>query len=130
MPKRLMICLAVAALAIAACHSYGNPSPTPTGSPVSPQPNPSVKTARVLVTILGTPTARIPVEESTPRDKQSPRPGTPFETRRTNKNGMARFSHLKPNGVYCWVALLGQGHTSSECASWVIWQTSTIPLGT
>jgi hypothetical protein len=130
MPKRLLVCLAVAALAIAACHSYSAVSPTPSSSPASPSPNPSIKKATILVTVLGTPAARIPVEESTPKNKVSPRPGKPFDTQNTGKKGLAHFTHLKPTDIYCWVAVLGQSHTSSECASWAIWQNSTINLGT
>jgi hypothetical protein len=129
MPKRLMIVLVAAALAIAACHN-SSVAPTPSGSPLSPSPNPSVTRATVLVTILGTPAPRIPVQESTPKNTASPRPGTPFETRRTNDKGKAFFSHLKPSKTYCWVAILAPGHTSSECAGWAVWQTSIITLGT
>jgi hypothetical protein len=129
MPKRLMIVLAAAALAIAACHNSSSVTPQPSGS-VSPVPNPSITRANILVTILGSPAARIPVQESTPKNTASPRPGTPFETRRTNAKGKAFFGHLKPNKTYCWVAILSPGHTSSECAGWSVWQTSIIVLGT
>lgn len=130
MPKRLMIVLAAAALAIAACHNSSSVTPQPSGSPASPVPNPSVTRATILVTILGSPAPRIPVQESTPKNAQSPRPGTPFETRRTNSKGKAFFGHLKPSKTYCWVAILSPGHTSSECAGWSIWQTSIVTLGT
>ncbi len=131
MPKSLMIVLTGAALvlAIVSCHS-GSVAPTPSGSPASPVPNPSITRATVLVTILGTPAPRIPVQESTPKNTASPRPGTPFETRRTNSKGKAFFGHLKPSKTYCWVAILSPGHTSSECAGWSVWQTSIITLGT
>jgi hypothetical protein len=129
MPKSLMIVLAAAALAIAACHG-SSVTPQPSGSPGSPSPNPSATRATIMVTILGSPTARIPVEESTPKNTVSPRPGTPFETRRTNEKGLAHFGHLKPSKTYCWVAILSPGHTSSQCASWSIWQSTTITLGT
>ncbi len=131
MPKRLMIVLTGAALAlsIAACHSSGSVTPTPSAS-TSATPDPKITKAEVNVTILGTPAARIPVEESTPKNTASPRPGTPFDTRHTNKHGNAFFYHLKPSKTYCWVAILGRGRTSSECAPWSIWQTSTISLGT
>ena len=125
-----MIVLAAAALAIAACHNSSSMTPQPSGSPASPVPNPSVTRATIQVTILGTPAARIPVQESTPKNTASPRPGTPFETRHTNAKGRAFFSHLKPSKTYCWVALLSPGHTSSECAGWSVWQTSIINLGT
>jgi hypothetical protein len=129
MPKRLMIVLALASLAIAACHSSSMPatSPAPSGSP---SPDPSIKAATIEVTILGTPTANIPVEESTPRSTSSPRPGTPFQTKYTKKKGMVKFTGLKPSGTYCWVAILGPGLRSSQCANWTIWQTGTIILGT
>ncbi len=130
MPKRLMMFLAVAALAISACHNSMSAAPSPSASAGSPNPNPSITTATISVTVLGTAAPRIPVEESTPRSKVSPRPGTPFETRRTGKKGNVHFHHLKPNQTYCWVAVLGQGHTSSDCAPWSVWQNSTIPLGT
>ncbi len=131
MPKRLMIVLTGAALvlAIAACHSSSSVTPQPSGS-VSPVPNPSVTRAHVLVTILGSPAARIPVQESTPKNTASPRPGTPFQTKRTNSEGKTFFGHLKPSKTYCWVAILAPGHTSSECAGWAIWQTTIITLGT
>jgi len=74
--------------------------------------------------------AHIPVEESTPKNKVSPRPGKPFETKHTGKHGHVQFTHLKPSRIYCWVAVLGSRHTSSECASFDIWQNETINLGT
>ena len=81
MPKRLLLLLAVAALAIVACNN-SSATPTPSSSPVSPHPDPSITKAAVLVTILGTPQPHIPVEESTPKNSSSPRPGTPFDDRR------------------------------------------------
>jgi hypothetical protein len=129
MPKRLLLALVAGALAIAACHG-GSTTPTPSSSPASPSPNPSVKKAEVLVTIGGTPAPKIPVEESTPKSTSSPRPGTPFDTQYTNKKGVAHFTHLKPNGTYCWVAIISSSFKSSECASWAIWQTGEISLGT
>jgi len=128
MPKRLLLVLAVAALAIAACNS-GSGSATPTSSPFSPSPNPSVTKASVLVTILGTPQPHVPVQESTPKNTSSPRPGTPFDTEYTNKKGVAHFFGLKPDKIYCWVAVIGT-IKFSECASWAVWQTSQIDLGT
>ena len=44
--------------------------------------------------------------------------------------GLAHFNMLDPKKTYCWVAVFGSGHNSSQCASWDIWQTSTILLGT
>jgi hypothetical protein len=129
MPKRLLIALALVALAAAACHS-GTSVPTPSSSPASPSPNPSITKATILVTINGTPQPKIPVDESTPANPASPRPGKTFETKVTNKKGLAKFDGLKPSKTYCWVALLGSGQTSSECAGWAIWQTGTITLGT
>jgi hypothetical protein len=129
MPKRLMIVLCVAALMVAACHSGSSTTPTPSFTPGSPAPNPSITAAHVLVTINGSPKPRIPVEESTPRSTASPRPGTPFETLNTNKNGKVKFTGLKPAKTYCWVAILPQGK-SVECAGWEVWQTSIISLGT
>jgi hypothetical protein len=129
MPRRLLLALAVAALAIAACHG-GSTTPTPSSSPASPVPNPSIKKALVEVTINGTPAAKIPVEESTPRSTSSPRPGTPFDTVKTNYKGIAHFYKLKPSKTYCWVAVISSNFKSSECAGWEVWQTSTITLGT
>jgi hypothetical protein len=128
MPKRLLLVLAAAALAIAACHS-GSTTPSATGTPFSPSPNPSITKAGVLVTILGTPQPHVPVEESTPKNTSSPRPGTPFDTEKTNKNGVAHFYGLKPDKTYCWVAIVGS-IKFSECAGWAVWQTGQIDLGT
>jgi hypothetical protein len=130
MPKRLMIVLSVVALAIAACHSSGSTTPIASSTPSSPSPNPSVTFTHVLVTINGSPKPRIPVLESTPASTSSPRPGKAFETLLTNKNGKAKFTDLKPAKTYCWVAELGPGQTSSQCAGWEVWQTSIINLGT
>ncbi|MGA7356901.1 MAG: hypothetical protein WA431_10735 [Candidatus Cybelea sp.] len=128
MPKRLLLVLAVAALAIAACHSSST-TPSPSSSPASPKPNPSVTKAAVLVTILGTPQPHVPVQESTPKDTSSPRPGTPFDTEYTNKKGVAHFFHLKPSQTYCWVATVGTIKLST-CAGWPTWQSSQVLLGT
>lgn len=130
MPKRLMIVLCVAALAVAACHSSSSTTPTPSFTPGSPAPDPSITAAHVFVTIDGSPRRKIPVEESTPKSTSSPRPGTPFETLLTNKKGKIKFTGLKPSKTYCWVALLGRGKKSFECAGWEIWQTTVITLGT
>jgi hypothetical protein len=129
MPKRLMIVLCVAALAVAACHSNTSTTPTPSFTPGSSSPNPKITAAHVLVTINGSPKPHIPVEESTPKSTASPRPGTPFQTLNTNKNGKVVFTGLKPAKTYCWVALLPKGK-SFECAAWQSWQTSLITLGT
>lgn len=129
MPKRLMIVLVLAALSIAACHSGAVPSTSPSPT-TSSTPNPKIKTATIEVTILGTPKADIPVEISTPRSSSSPRPGTPFETKDTKKKGKVKFTGLNPNKYYCWVAILGTGLKSAECANWTIWQTGTIIIGT
>jgi len=125
-----MIVLCVAALAVAACHNNSSTSPMPSFSPVSSSPNPKITAAHVLVTINGLPKPKIPVEESTPRSTASPRPGTPFETLLTNKQGKVKFTDLKPAKTYCWVANLGSGKKSFECAGWAVWQTSLITLGT
>ncbi len=102
----------------------------PSSSPVSPSPNPSITKALVQVTIGGTPAAKIPVEESTPKNPASPRPGAPFDTVITGKKGYAHFHDLKPSKTYCWVAVISHSIQSSECAGWAIWQNSTIFLGT
>jgi hypothetical protein len=130
MPKRLLLAVAVIALVIsAACHSSSSTTPTPSFSPGSPSPNPSVTKALVEVTVLGTPTAKVPVEISTPRDPNSPRPGHPFLTKTTGIKGLARFNHLKPSKTYCWLAIISPSFRSSECAGWAVWQTGTIMLG-
>ncbi len=130
MPKSLLFALAVAALVIAACSSGGSSSPSPTVSPGSPLPNPSITTAKVFVSVNGTPAPKIPVEISTPKNTASARPGTPFETKNTGQQGYVRFKDLKPSKTYCWVATISAHFKSSECASWEIWQSSIIPLGT
>jgi hypothetical protein len=129
MPKRFMLGLALIALGIVACHGSST-TPSATASPASPSPNPSITKALILVTIKGTPKPNIPVEESTPADPGSPRPGQTIETILTGKKGMATFRHLAPSKTYCWVAVFGKGLESSECAGWAVWQTGTIELGT
>jgi hypothetical protein len=129
MPKRFLIALAVIAIAVAACSS-GSSSPSPTIPPGSPLPNPNDHMANIKVTINGTPAAKIPVEASTPRSTSSPRPGTPFETLNTNHKGVVHFKKLKPSQTYCWVAKLGSGQSSSECTTWLLWQSGQIVLGT
>lgn len=130
MPKRLMIILAITSLAIAACHSASVSTPPSAGPSISPTPNPKIKKATIQVTVLGTPAAGVPVEASTPRSTSSPRPGAPFATVTTGKKGFAHFTGLNPRKYYCWVAILAPGIRYSECASWALWQTSTIILGT
>ncbi|MBV8066521.1 MAG: hypothetical protein JO113_00990 [Candidatus Eremiobacteraeota bacterium] len=129
MPKRLLFVLAAVAIAVAACKSGSSSTPLPSGSPVSPSPNPSISQALVSVTVGGTHEPRIPVEISTPKNPSSPRPGKPFQVKKTGKKGGTTFRDLKPDGTYCWVALISPRFKSSECASWAIWQTSTIMLG-
>ncbi|MGA8097634.1 MAG: hypothetical protein WB810_03120, partial [Candidatus Cybelea sp.] len=104
MPKRLLLALGIAAFAIAACHSSST-TPNASFTPLSPSPNPSIKKANVIVTIAGTPAANVPVEQSTPRNPASPRPGKPYETKNTGHKGMVHFTGLKPNATYCWVAV-------------------------
>ena len=130
MPRRLLLVLAVAALAIAACHSGSTNSTPATPLPASPSPNPSISSAIVQVLIGGTPAPNIPVEESTPKNTASPRPGTPFATLYTNHHGKVEFTHLKPSQTYCWVAIISPSFKSSECAGWAVWQTGEILLGT
>lgn len=130
MLKRLLIFLALAAVVVATACNSGSATPSPSGSPASPNPNPSITHAIVLVTVNGTPRPKVPIDESTPRSEGSPRPGKTIETRYTNKKGWTRFYDLKPSKSYCWVARVGAGVRFSQCASWEIWQTSTISLGT
>jgi hypothetical protein len=129
MPQRFLVALVIAAMAVAACKG-GSTSPTPSSTPYSPTPNPNITKAIVEVTINGTPRPRIPVEESTPRNKESPRPGKTIQTLITGKQGLTHFNHLKPSGVYCWVAILSPSQKSSECAGWAVWQTGNVVLGT
>ncbi len=129
MPQRFLFVLIVTAIAIAACNS-GSTTPTPSSTPASPTPNPKITKATVEVTINGTPRRNIPVALSTPRNKESPRPGKTIETLLTRKKGFAKFTGLKPSATYCWVATLGTNQTSSECAGWAVWQTGDILLGT
>jgi hypothetical protein len=128
MPRRLVLALAVISFVIAACHG-GSTTPTPSSTPASPSPNPSITTAKLEVTIAGTPAPKIPVEISTPANPTSPRPGTPFLTQNTNYKGKTAFHDLKPSKTYCWVALISPSFRSSECAGWAVWQTSIIILG-
>ncbi|MBV8155759.1 MAG: hypothetical protein JO029_01730 [Candidatus Eremiobacteraeota bacterium] len=132
MPKRVSILFAgfALALAFAACNNSSStitPTPAPSGTIT---PNPKDRSAAIEVTILQSPAPHIPVQISTPRSSSSPRPGTPFATQNTGKKGMTIFRKLNPTKTYCWVAQLGSGQTSSTCASWDVWQTSIISLGT
>ncbi|MFY9886183.1 MAG: hypothetical protein WAK15_15565, partial [Candidatus Cybelea sp.] len=121
MPKRLLLALGIAAFAIAGCHtSYSTPNTSFT--PLSPSPNPSIKKATIMVTLSGTPAPKIPVEQSTPSNPTSPRPGKPFDTEITGKKGLVHFKGLKPTATYCWVAIISPSFRSSECASWAVWQ--------
>lgn len=131
MPKRVMLLFTVFsfALAVTACKNGSNAVPTPAPS-VSFTPIPTDHKATIQVTILGTPAPKIPVEESTPASKSSPRPGTPFVTQTTGKQGKTIFTGLDPKGTYCWVAVLGAGQTSSSCGDFTLWQTGTVTLGT
>ena len=129
MPQRFLLVLVVISMAVAACHGSAA-NPTASSTPFSPSPNPSITKATVeVVTANGTPIPRIPVEESTPRNKESPRPGTPFDTEITGKQGLARFHNLKPSVTYCWVAVISTKTKSSECAGWSVWQSGDIVLG-
>lgn len=128
MPKRLLFVLAAVAVAVAACKS-GSSTPLPSSSPASPSPDPSISQALVSVTVGGTPAARIPVQISTPKNPTSPRPGRPFQIKKTGKKGGTTFRDLKPAGTYCWVAIITPSFKSSECAGWEIWQSNTIMLG-
>lgn len=131
MPKAFVIFMSVVGLAVVLSDCGGSSSSTPAPSPsVSFTPNPTVTKATVSVTLLGTAAPNIPVEESTPADPASPRPGTPFLTLKTGKMGMAHFYKLDPNTTYCWVAVLGPSQNSSTCANWTVWQFDTINLGT
>ncbi|MEO6834626.1 MAG: hypothetical protein ABI231_01790 [Candidatus Tumulicola sp.] len=131
MPKRVMILLAALSLALAipACNKNTTPATTPAPSS-SFTPNPMISTATVSVTVQQSPAAGIPVQASTPQSSSSPRPGTPFITLKTRKNGDAKFQNLKPGQTYCWVAILSPSQSSSTCAGWEIWQFGPIVLGT
>ena len=129
MPQRFLLALIVAAMAIAACHG-NSATPTPSSTPYSPKPDPSIRAATIEVTVNGTPRPKIPVAMSTPRNKESPRPGKTIETLFTGKKGLVHFKHLKPSATYCWVATLGTRVKSFECAGWQVWQTGDILLGT
>src|SRR5215469_358947 len=117
MPKRASLFLAVIALTLtfAACGGSGStPSPTPTPAG-NITPNPKDTTAKVNVTILGTPVPKVAVDISTPKSSASPRPGTPFNTQTTDKTGTATFKNLKPSKTYCFVADLTASQSSSIC---------------
>jgi hypothetical protein len=130
MPKALAVFIAAMALAITLSDCGGSSTSSPTPAPsASYTPDPNITSTTIEVTVLQTPTAGIPVQESTPANPASPRPGTPFLTRNTNKDGTVKFSSLDPNKTYCWVAILPVG-TSSQCANWTVWQFDSIELGT
>jgi hypothetical protein len=131
MPKRAMILLAAISLGlgVAGCYKSNYTVPTP-GPSVTFSPNPNITAATIEVTLRGTPAPNIPVQESTPLSTSSPRPGTTIVTLRTKKNGQAKFTHLKPPKIYCWVAILGPNQTSSRCAPPQVWQVTVITLGT
>jgi hypothetical protein len=131
MPKRASIVLAALSLllAVAACNGSSSVTPTPAPS-VTYTPNANDKHANVTVTKLNSPAPFITVQISTPQSSASPRPGTPFQSKLTNKKGAVTFYGLKPSASYCWVAQLGGGKTSSLCAGFATWQNSTIQLGT
>jgi hypothetical protein len=131
MPKRASIFLAVIALTLTVAACGGNTTPSATPSPVaSITPNPKDTTAKVNVTILGTPVPKVAVEISTPKSSASPRPGTPFNTQTTNKSGTATFKNLKPSKTYCFVAELTASQSSSICTPFYIWQGGPVSLGT
>lgn len=131
MPKRASIFLAVIALTlpVAACGGNSTPTASPTAVP-SITPNPKDTTAKINVTILGTPVPKVAVEISTPKSSASPRPGTPFNTETTDKNGTATFKNLKPSKTYCFVADLTASQSSSICTPFYIWQGGPVQLGT
>jgi hypothetical protein len=131
MPKALAVFIAVMAFAVtlSACGGTSTSSPTPVPSS-SFTPNPNITSTTIQVTVLQSPTAHIPVEESTPANPVSPRPGTPFATVNTNKDGTVKFNHLDPTKTYCWVAEIGPAQNSSQCADWTVWQYDVITLGT
>ncbi len=127
-PRRFLYRSALAAT-LSACGGSSTATPTPAPSS-SFTPDPNITSTSVEVTIQQSPTAGIPVQESTPANPASPRPGTPFITTNTNKDGTVKFRKLDPNKTYCWVAIIGPGQTSSQCADWTVWQFDTIELGT
>jgi hypothetical protein len=132
MPKRASIFFAAIALAISFAACGGNAT-TPSGTPspaVTLTPNPKDRSASVDVTILGSPAPKIAVEISTPKSSASPRPGTPFDTKTTDKKGTAVFYKLNPKKTYCWVAELSASQSSSICAPFYLWQTGPVSVGT
>jgi hypothetical protein len=133
MPKRVLILLAMVSLAVSAAACGGSSSPTPTPAPsASYTPNPKITDVTIYVSVVGQPANKIPVEESTPVPGTYPpgRPGKTIDTRYTDYKGIIKFYDLKPSQTYCWTALLSKTNTSSSCADWPIWQTTTIDLGT
>jgi len=130
MPKSVIILFAAVCLGLAVPACNNNSSSVSPSPSVSLTPNPDITAATISVTRLSTPAAYVTVQESTPKSSASPRPGTPFDTQKTGKKGMTKFTHLKPAQIYCWVAILGPNQTSSTCASWEIWQYQPVTLGT
>jgi hypothetical protein len=131
MPKTAFIlfaCIGVIA-SVAACHGSTSVTPTPVPS-FSASPDPTITSAVIKVTILGSPAPHIPVQESTPSSKSSPQPGTTIITSKTGDLGAVKFYKLKPAATYCWVAVLGPSQTSSVCAPWPSWQSGPITIGT
>jgi hypothetical protein len=130
MPRALAVFISVVALAISLSDCGGSSTSSPTPAPsTSFTPNPSITSTTIQVTWNQSPLPNAPVAESTPASQSSPRPGTPFQTDTTKKDGTVKFGHLNPNKTYCWVATLPRG-TSSQCADWTVWQYGSIELGT
>jgi hypothetical protein len=130
MPKALAILISLVALAVVLPDCGGDTNTTTTPAPsASYTPNPSITMATVEVTVNSTPKPYITVDISTPESSASPRPGTPFASQETGKQGMTKFTHLNPNDWYCWVAHLPNSVISSTCANWTTWQYDTIQLG-
>ncbi len=133
MPKIAIFFFAAicAGVAVSACNSGTSVTPTPAPS-ISPTPDPKISSEVILVTVVGSPTANLPVAESTPNPHFSARPGTTIVTQKTNKKGETKFTGLKPSATYCWEATLKPGGSPSfTCATWPVWQsTNPIQLGT
>ena len=130
MPKHVLILMfaVTLGLAVSACNNSGSTPSTPTPGPsVTLSPNPKISVATIEVTVLGTPKANIPVAESTPKNVNSPRPGTTIVTQFTNAKGLTKFRGLDPKATYCWVATIGKNRTSGACGNWELWQT-TVPI--
>ncbi|HEY1429720.1 MAG TPA: hypothetical protein VGF18_09105 [Candidatus Tumulicola sp.] len=129
MPKALAVFIAAMALAISLADCGGSSTSSPTPEPSSSfTPDPNITSTTITVTWQTSPLPSAPVAESTPANPASPRPGTPFQTLDTKKDGTVKFGKLDPNKTYCWVATLPKG-TSSQCANWTVWQFDGIQLG-